>query len=89
MSLGGEKDKGIIWLIYCFVVGLILLGTGILAILDSSGFPIMRIFDWGKYQVLIEILLIAIGAYNIIPAVSGYDCTPPVQRARYFGEVFD
>jgi hypothetical protein len=58
MSVGGEKDKGIIWLIYCFVVGLILLGTGILAILDSSGFPIMRIFDWGKYQVLIEILLI-------------------------------
>jgi len=73
MSLGGEKDKGIIWLIYCFVVGLILLGTGILAILDSSGFPIMRIFDWGKYQVLIEILLIAIGAYYIFPAMKGYD----------------
>jgi len=73
MSLGGEKDKGIIWLIYCFAVGLILLGTGILAILDSSGSPIMRIFDWGKYQVFIEILSIAIGAYYIFPAMKGYD----------------
>jgi len=73
MSLGGRKDKGIYWLIECFIIGLILLVAGVLAILDSSGSPIVRIFDWGKYQVLLGILLIAIGAYYIFRSLEGYD----------------
>ncbi len=71
MCLSGKKDKGITCLIVCFIIGLILLGTGILAILDSSGSPIVRIFDWGKYQILVGILLIAIGAFYMFRSLKG------------------
>jgi len=73
MSLGGKKDKGIYWLIECFIIGLILLIAGGLAILDSSGSPIVRIFDWGRYQILIGVILMVIGAYYIFRAIKGYD----------------
>ncbi len=73
MSLGGKKDKNIYDLFRCFVIGLILLVIGFLAILDYSGSPIVRIFEWGKYEILWGILLLGIGAYYIFRSFKGYE----------------
>ena len=73
MSIGGkQKDKGVYWLVEGFIIGTIVFGLGFIAILDYS-FTIAKVLDWGKYQVLIGIILVAIGAYYIFRSFKGYE----------------
>ena len=61
MSIGGKnKGKDIYSLLECLVIGIILFLVGIIAILDYFVIKIVRIVDWGKYQVLIGVILAAI-----------------------------
>jgi hypothetical protein len=73
MSIGGKnKDKDIYSLVVTLVIGIILLTGGFIAFLDYFLINLVRIFDWGKYQVLIGMILIAIGAYYIFLSFRGY-----------------
>jgi len=60
-------------LIECLIIGIVLFSVGIIAFLDYFVIKIVRIFDWGKYQVLIGIILVAIGAYYIFKSFKGYE----------------
>jgi len=74
MSIGGKnKGKDIYSLVECLIIGIILFSVGIIAFLDYFIIRIVRIFDWGKYQVLIGVILVAIGAYYIFKSFKGYE----------------
>jgi uncharacterized membrane protein HdeD (DUF308 family) len=74
MSIGGKnKGKDIYSLVECLIIGIILFSVGIIAFFDYFVIKIVRIFDWGKYQVLIGIILVAIGAYYIFKSFKGYE----------------
>jgi hypothetical protein len=74
MSIGGKnKDKDTYFLIVTLVIGIISFSAGFIAFLDYFVIKIVRIFDWGKYQVLIGGILIAIGAYYIFLSLKGYE----------------
>jgi hypothetical protein len=74
MSIGGKnKGKDLYSLIECLIIGVILFSVGIIAFFDYFVIKIVRIFDWGKYQVLIGIILVAIGAYYIFKSFKGYE----------------
>ena len=74
MSMGGKnKGRDISSLLECLIIGIILFSAGIIAFLDYFVIKIVSIFDWGKYQVLIGVILIAIGAYYIFLSFRGYE----------------
>ena len=73
MSIGGKnKGKDIYSLIECFIIGIILFSVGFIAIFDYF-FTIAKVLDWGKYQVLIGVILVAIGGYYIFKSFKGYE----------------
>ena len=74
MSIGGKnKGKDIYSLVECLIIGIILFSVGIIAFLDYFVIRIVRIFDLGKYQVVIGVVLVAIGAYYIFRSFKGYE----------------
>ncbi len=74
MFIGGKnKGKDIYSLAECLIIGIILFSVGIIAFLDYFVIKIVRIFDWGRYQVLIGVVLVAIGAYYIFKLFKGYE----------------
>ena len=74
MLTGGKKeDKDIYFLVELLIIGIILFIAGIIAILDYFVFEIVRIFDWGKYQVIIGVILIPLGVYYIFLSWKGYE----------------
>ena len=74
MSIGYKnKDKGRYFLVKCFIIGIVWFSVGIIAFLDYFVIDIVRILDWGKYQVLIGVILIVIGAYCISISFKGYE----------------
>lgn len=74
MLTGDKKeDKDIYFLVELLIIGIISFIAGIIAILDYFVFEIVRIFDWGKYQIIIGVILIAVGAYYIFRSLKGYE----------------
>jgi uncharacterized membrane protein HdeD (DUF308 family) len=74
MCIGGKnKGKDIYSLVECLIIGIILLSVGIIAFFDYFVIKIVRIVDWGKYQVVIGVVLVAIGAYYIFKSFKGYE----------------
>ena len=74
MSISGKnKDKDIYSLVECLIIGIIFFIVGTIAILDYFVLEIIRIFNWGKYQVIIGVILIPIGAYYIFLSLRGYE----------------
>ena len=74
MSIGGkDKGKDIYSLVECLIIGIILFSVGMIAFLDYFVVRIVRIFDWGKYQAVIGVVLVAVGAYYIFRSFKGYE----------------
>jgi hypothetical protein len=74
MSIGGKnKGKDIYSLVECLIIGIILFSVGIIVFLDYFVIRIVRIFEWGKYQVVIGVILLAVGAYYIFRSFKGYE----------------
>jgi hypothetical protein len=74
MSIGGKnKGKDIYSLVECLMIGIILFSVGIIAFLDYYVIKIAGIFDWGKYQVVIGVILVVIEAYYIFMSFKGYE----------------
>jgi len=71
MSIHDGKDA--YSFVECLILGIILFSVGIFAFFDYFVIKIVRVLDWGKWQLLIGVILIAIGAYYIFASFRAYE----------------